>query len=352
MQLGRVIGTATATVKHPTFQGERLLVVQLETGDGRPDGEPVLAFDRLGAGGATGALHERRASTSGATGADNTRPLERDGAARSVKFATTDSTQRLTIMGQAFLGTSRSRIGVGHAPIPHGRPRTLVPMIPLIGSVKRRCGSVLAGRYGRARPLEKTRIARSSWASCFSVRQVEACRRVPSRSGRPGRRDHAAGPRPAEAAGNHDPGRKSGRCSNSRCEAVVSGASRSSRSRERAGAAAGLARRSSTPGPSSSRPNSTAVDGVAAGSGPRGHAGSRTRPRSRSGIVPGARGPRGVGRRARRRRPRGDDAWASNLLVVEPAGKSISWMKQLGDGLPAGRGARRSPKPCRREGRT
>ena len=50
MQLGRVIGTATATVKHPTFQGERLLVVQLETGDGRPDGEPVLVFDRLGAG--------------------------------------------------------------------------------------------------------------------------------------------------------------------------------------------------------------------------------------------------------------------------------------------------------------
>jgi ethanolamine utilization protein EutN len=50
MQLGRVIGTATSTIKHPTFQGERLLVVQLELRDGRPDGEPVLAFDRLGAG--------------------------------------------------------------------------------------------------------------------------------------------------------------------------------------------------------------------------------------------------------------------------------------------------------------
>ena len=36
MQLGRVIGTATATMKHPTFQGERLLVVQLETRSGRP----------------------------------------------------------------------------------------------------------------------------------------------------------------------------------------------------------------------------------------------------------------------------------------------------------------------------
>jgi ethanolamine utilization protein EutN len=50
MQLGRVVGTATSTVKHPTFQGERLLIVQLETTDGRPDGEPILAFDRLGAG--------------------------------------------------------------------------------------------------------------------------------------------------------------------------------------------------------------------------------------------------------------------------------------------------------------
>jgi ethanolamine utilization protein EutN len=50
MQLGRVVGTITATIKHPTFAKERMLVVQLETPTGRPDGEPVLAFDRLGAG--------------------------------------------------------------------------------------------------------------------------------------------------------------------------------------------------------------------------------------------------------------------------------------------------------------
>jgi ethanolamine utilization protein EutN len=50
MQLGRVMGTAISTLKHPTFQGERLLVVQLETEGGRPDGEPILVFDRLGAG--------------------------------------------------------------------------------------------------------------------------------------------------------------------------------------------------------------------------------------------------------------------------------------------------------------
>lgn len=50
MQLGVVLGTATSTVKHPSFQGERLLVVQLLGADGRDDGEPVLAFDWLGAG--------------------------------------------------------------------------------------------------------------------------------------------------------------------------------------------------------------------------------------------------------------------------------------------------------------
>jgi ethanolamine utilization protein EutN len=49
MQIGLVLGTATSTVKHPTFHGERMLIVQPQTGDGRPDGEPVLAFDRLGA---------------------------------------------------------------------------------------------------------------------------------------------------------------------------------------------------------------------------------------------------------------------------------------------------------------
>lgn len=49
MQLGRVLGTATATVKHPTFLGERLLVVQLLAADGKGEGEPLLVFDRLGA---------------------------------------------------------------------------------------------------------------------------------------------------------------------------------------------------------------------------------------------------------------------------------------------------------------
>jgi ethanolamine utilization protein EutN len=49
MQLGLVLGTATATVKHPTFEGERLLVVQMLTADEKPDGEPLIVLDRIGA---------------------------------------------------------------------------------------------------------------------------------------------------------------------------------------------------------------------------------------------------------------------------------------------------------------
>jgi len=50
MQIGIVLGSATSTAKHPTFEGERMLVVQPMTADGCDDGEPVLVFDRLGAG--------------------------------------------------------------------------------------------------------------------------------------------------------------------------------------------------------------------------------------------------------------------------------------------------------------
>ncbi len=83
MQLGRVLGTATSTVKHPTFQGERLLVVQLEAAGWQPDGEPVLAFDRLGAGRGDAVLVTNDgAAFRSMLGRDTPGPLERDGAAR------------------------------------------------------------------------------------------------------------------------------------------------------------------------------------------------------------------------------------------------------------------------------
>ena len=51
MQVGRVIGTATATVKHRSMEGWKLLVVQPYMTDGvTPDGDPQLAVDSLGAG--------------------------------------------------------------------------------------------------------------------------------------------------------------------------------------------------------------------------------------------------------------------------------------------------------------
>jgi len=50
MQIGRVVGHAVATVKHSSFQGWKLLLIQMLGMDGRPDGEPILALDHLGAG--------------------------------------------------------------------------------------------------------------------------------------------------------------------------------------------------------------------------------------------------------------------------------------------------------------
>ncbi len=45
MLTGKIIGTATSSVKHPTLQGWKMLLVQLSDG-----ADPVLAIDALGAG--------------------------------------------------------------------------------------------------------------------------------------------------------------------------------------------------------------------------------------------------------------------------------------------------------------
>jgi ethanolamine utilization protein EutN len=49
MQLARVIGHATSTVKHPSLAGWKLLVLQPLDAQGGPDDAPVLAIDDLGA---------------------------------------------------------------------------------------------------------------------------------------------------------------------------------------------------------------------------------------------------------------------------------------------------------------
>jgi ethanolamine utilization protein EutN len=50
MQLAKVIGRATSTVKHPTMQGWKLLLTQPLGAKGQPDGAPQLVLDRHGAG--------------------------------------------------------------------------------------------------------------------------------------------------------------------------------------------------------------------------------------------------------------------------------------------------------------
>ena len=51
MQLAHVLGTATATLKHPSLEGRRLLIVQpLLADETTTDGDPLLAVDGVGAG--------------------------------------------------------------------------------------------------------------------------------------------------------------------------------------------------------------------------------------------------------------------------------------------------------------
>ena len=50
MQLARIEGRATSTVKHKSLAAARLLVCQPLGAEGKANGDPVLAVDKLGAG--------------------------------------------------------------------------------------------------------------------------------------------------------------------------------------------------------------------------------------------------------------------------------------------------------------
>ncbi|MGD0516158.1 MAG: EutN/CcmL family microcompartment protein [Thermoguttaceae bacterium] len=51
MYLGRVMGSATSTIKHPSMEGTKLLLVMALQADGQSiEGDPILAVDKLGAG--------------------------------------------------------------------------------------------------------------------------------------------------------------------------------------------------------------------------------------------------------------------------------------------------------------
>jgi ethanolamine utilization protein EutN len=51
MLLGRVVGTATSTIKHPSMEGWKLLLVMALQADGLSiEGDPILVIDAVGAG--------------------------------------------------------------------------------------------------------------------------------------------------------------------------------------------------------------------------------------------------------------------------------------------------------------
>lgn len=50
MVYARVEGSVTATRKHPSFEGWRLVICQPLNSDNQPDGVPVVAIDSHGAG--------------------------------------------------------------------------------------------------------------------------------------------------------------------------------------------------------------------------------------------------------------------------------------------------------------
>ena len=51
MYIGRVMGIATSTIKHPSMEGAKLLLVMALQADGRTiEGDPILVVDKLGAG--------------------------------------------------------------------------------------------------------------------------------------------------------------------------------------------------------------------------------------------------------------------------------------------------------------
>lgn len=50
MQLARVIGTVVATVKNDSLEGRKLMVIQSLNADLKPQGQPMVALDAIGAG--------------------------------------------------------------------------------------------------------------------------------------------------------------------------------------------------------------------------------------------------------------------------------------------------------------
>ena len=75
MLLAIVEGSAVATIKHPSMQGWKVLVVQPVGHRGEPDGDPLLAIDMLGAGHGTKVLISNDGKGTREMVGDNTSPV-------------------------------------------------------------------------------------------------------------------------------------------------------------------------------------------------------------------------------------------------------------------------------------
>ena len=50
MLIAKVIGTTVSTIKEPTLEGRKLLILRQTGVDGKPEGKPYVAVDTLDAG--------------------------------------------------------------------------------------------------------------------------------------------------------------------------------------------------------------------------------------------------------------------------------------------------------------
>lgn len=77
MQLARVLGSATATLKHASLKGRKLLVMQPLMADGRTaDGDPLIVIDVVGAGRGETALIVNDGKTAVELTGDPTSPVQ------------------------------------------------------------------------------------------------------------------------------------------------------------------------------------------------------------------------------------------------------------------------------------
>jgi len=70
-----VEGTATATIRHPSMKGWKLLIVQPLDVNRKPDGDPLLVIDSLGAGRGTEVIISSDGKTSREMVGDTTSPV-------------------------------------------------------------------------------------------------------------------------------------------------------------------------------------------------------------------------------------------------------------------------------------